>query len=181
MSNFDTFLDNNKRFATTDAKDRVPQIPFIPNKQLYVLTCVDPRVDPAAILGLELGDAIVARNVGGRVNQSFIDDLSWISYLHETKTPDADWFEIAVIHHTDCGSSLMADPELRAGFVERGFDDATLRRTAVVDPVDTVPVDVQTILDAPTVSARIAVSGYEYDIKTGRVECLVAPTFRDGR
>ncbi len=181
MSNFDAFLDNNKHFAGTDAKDKVPQIPFIPNKQIYVLTCIDPRVDPAAILELELGDAIVARTVGGRANQSFIDDLSWISYLHENKTPDADWFEIAVIHHTDCGSALMADPELRAGFVELGFDDATLRHTAVVDPVDTVPVDVQAILDAPTVSGRILVSGYEYDIKTGRLDCLVAPTSRDGQ
>jgi carbonic anhydrase len=178
MSNFDELLENNARFAVTDAKDNVPQIPFVPNKQVYVLTCIDPRVDPAATLGLELGDAIVARTVGGRVNQAVIDDLSWISYLHETKTPDVDWFELAVIHHTDCGSALMADPGLRAGFVERGFDDDTLRRTAVVDPADTVPADVQAIVDAPTVSDRIKVSGYAYDIKTGRVEQLVAPRSR---
>jgi carbonic anhydrase len=181
VSNFDALLENNVRFAATGAKDRVPQIPFIPNRQVYLLTCIDPRVDPAAVLGLELGDAIVARTVGGRANRSFLDDLSWISYLHETKTPDADWFEIAVIHHTDCGSGLMADPQLRAGFVRRGFDDLTLRRTAVVDPADTVPSDVQKIIDERTVSGRIKVSGYGYDLKTGRLEQLVAPRSRDGR
>ncbi|MET9000691.1 carbonic anhydrase [Amycolatopsis sp. Hca4] len=181
MSTLKELLDNNARFAETDAKAKVPDIPFIPNKQVYVLTCIDPRVDPAATMGLELGDAIVARTVGGRANQSFLDDLAWISYLHETKTPDAEWFEIAVVHHTDCGSALMADPQLRKGFAELGFDDEELRRTAVVDPADTVPVDVQAILDAPTVSGRIRVSGYRYDVKTGRIEQLVAPRSRDGR
>lgn len=123
MTNFDKLLENNKRFAATDFSEHLPEIPFIPNQQVYVLTCIDPRVDPAATLGLRLGDAIVARTVGGRANQSFLDDLAWISYLHETVTPDADWFELAVIHHTDCGSALMADDKLRRGFLQRGFEE----------------------------------------------------------
>jgi carbonic anhydrase len=122
MSNFDELLANNARFAAGDVKDRVPEIPFLPNKQVYIVTCIDPRVDPAALLGLTLGDAIVARNVGGRVTDPVLSDLAWISYLHEVKTPDAPWFEVAVVHHTDCGSGLMADDQLRAGFVARGFD-----------------------------------------------------------
>jgi carbonic anhydrase len=48
MSNFDELLANNARFAATDAKDRVSEIPFLPNKQIYIITCIDPRVDPAA-------------------------------------------------------------------------------------------------------------------------------------
>lgn len=179
MSNYDELLVNNKRFADTDAKSKVPTIPFIPNKQVYVLTCIDPRVDPAAILQLQLGDAIVARTVGGRTNQSFLDDLAWISYLHEVKTPDAEWFEIAVIHHTDCGSGLMADDDLRAGFVARGFDDQVLRGTAVFDPSDTVVGDVQAILHAPTVSGQIKVSGYAYDLHTGLLEQIVTPRSRE--
>jgi carbonic anhydrase len=63
MSNFDELLRNNARFAATGAKDRVPAIPFIPNKQVYILTCIDPRVGPAQVFGLELGDAIVARAI----------------------------------------------------------------------------------------------------------------------
>ena len=176
MSNFDELIAHNARFAATDAKDQVPTIPFLPNKQVYLITCIDPRVDPAALLGLCLGDAIVARNVGGRVTDSVLADLAWISYLHEVKTPDAPWFELAVIHHTDCGSALMADDELRAGFAARGFDDHALRHTAVLDPATTVAADVQLILDTPAVSDRIAVSGYAYDVQTGRLTEAVAPT-----
>jgi carbonic anhydrase len=58
------------------------------------------------VLGARLGEAIVARNVGGRVTPALIKDLAWIVHLHENKTPDTDWLEMAVIHHTDCGSGL---------------------------------------------------------------------------
>jgi carbonic anhydrase len=174
MSNFDDLLANNARFAATDAKDRVPEIPFLPNKQVYLITCIDPRVDPAALLGLSLGDAIVARNVGGRVSDAVLSDLAWISYLHEVKTPDAPWFELAVIHHTDCGSGLMADDQLRAGFVARGFDDRELRDTGVTEPATTVTHDVRRILESPIISDRIAVSGYSYDVHTGRLTEVVS-------
>jgi carbonic anhydrase len=178
MSNFDELLRNNASFAATGAKDRVPAIPFIPNKQVYILTCIDPRVDPAQVFGLELGDAIVARTVGGRVTPAVIQDIAWISYLHEVKTPDADWFELAVMHHTECGSGFFADDGLRHGFADRGFDDAELAQLAVLDPAATVPVDVKKIIDALPVSARIKVSGFSYDVKTGLVTTVVPPRSR---
>jgi carbonic anhydrase len=178
MPNFDELLRNNVSFAGTSAKDRVPEIPFIPNKQVYILTCIDPRVDPAQVFGLQLGDAIVARTVGGRVTPAVIQDLAWISYLHETKTPDADWFDLAVMHHTDCGSGLFADDDLRHGFAARGFNDAELAALAVLDPATTVPCDVNKIINAPQVSAAIKVSGYSYDIKTGLVTTIVPPGSR---
>jgi len=174
MTGFTHLLEHNEHFAATDAKDHVPAIPFLPSRQIYILTCIDPRVDPANILELELGDAIVARTVGGRANPSFLEDLAWICYLHQTKTPDADWFEIVVIHHTDCGSALMADDELRDGFVVDGHDDQVLRDTAVTDPHRTVPVDVHRILGASFLPDAVAVSGYAYDVTTGRLS-LVAP------
>ena len=59
VSGLEQLLDRNKAFARTDAKDKVPAIPFVPNKQTFILTCIDPRVDPTNILGLDLGDAIV--------------------------------------------------------------------------------------------------------------------------
>ena len=160
-------LDRNRAFAKTEAKRQVPRIPFIPNEQLYVITCVDPRVDPADILCLQLGDAIVARNVGGRVTPSLLQDLAWISFLHETKTPEAGWFQIAVIHHTDCGSGLFADDDLRHAFAARGFDDAELAGLAVLDPAPTVRTDVTTVLTCPNLSPRVRVSGYAYDVATG--------------
>lgn len=173
MSNFDELLRNNASFARTGAKDRVPEIPFIPNKQVYILTCIDPRVDPAQVFGLELGDAIVARTVGGRVTPAVIQDLAWISYLHETKTPDADWFELAVMHHTDCGSGFFADPELRHGFAERGFDEQALAELPVIDPAETVRIDVGRLSREPSISPRIKISGYSYDVKTGLLTTVI--------
>jgi carbonic anhydrase len=178
MPHFDELLRNNASFARTGAKDRVPEIPFIPNKQVYILTCIDPRVDPAQVFGLQLGDAIVARTVGGRVTPAVIQDLAWISYLHEAKTPGAGWFELAVMHHTDCGSGLFADDDLRHGFAARGFDDAELAALAVLDPATTVPGDVEKILSAPQVPSVIRVSGYAYDVKTGLVTTIVPPRSR---
>ena len=178
MGNFDELLERNKAFAGTDLKDRVPAIPFVPNRQVYVITCIDPRVDPVQVFGLELGDAIVARTVGGRVTPAVIQDLAWISYLHETKTPDANWFELAVMHHTDCGSGFFADDDLRHGFAARGFDDAELAALAVLDPAATVPLDVEKVIAAPQVFAEIKVSGYSYDVKTGLVTTVVPPRSR---
>jgi carbonic anhydrase len=180
MPNFDELLRNNVSFARTSAKDRVPEIPFIPNKQVYILTCIDPRVDPAQVFGLQLGDAIVARTVGGRVTPAVIQDLAWISYLHETKTPNDEWFDLAVMHHTDCGSGLFADDDLRHHFAARGFNDAELAALAVLDPAATVPGDVEKILNAPQVSPAIKVSGFSYDIKTGLVTTIVPPRSRQG-
>ncbi|HEY0815612.1 MAG TPA: carbonic anhydrase [Pseudonocardia sp.] len=179
MTNFGTLLDRNRAFAQTDAKDKVPAIPFIPNMQTYVVTCIDPRVDPAAILGMHLGDAIVARNVGGRVTAAVLADLAWICYLHENKTPDAGWFELAVIHHTDCGSGLLADDDLRHGFTARyGYDDAALACLAVLDPARTARTDVDTLLAAPQLAPQVAVSGYAYDIETGLLTQVAAPRTR---
>ncbi len=174
MSNFDELLQQNARFAATDAKDHVPAIPFLPHRQVYILTCIDPRVDPAAVFGLTLGDAIVARNVGGRVTPAVVKDLAWISFLHETKTPDAEWFEFAVVHHTDCGSGFLADDRLRHDFAGRtGYDDAELAALAVLDPARTVAADVATLAGTPQISPRIKLSGYAYDVKTGLATKIV--------
>ncbi|MFG1869732.1 carbonic anhydrase [Micromonospora arborensis] len=173
----DDLLQRNVRFAATDAKDRVPEVPFVPNQQLYVITCLDPRVDPAFIFDLALGDAIVARTLGGRVTPAVLQDLAWISYLHEVKAPDADWFDLAVVQHTGCGRGLD-DKALLKGFAERGGDDAALVDQAVFDPAQTVPGDVETLVSAPLLSPRIKVSGYEYDVETGRLRTLVPPRSR---
>jgi carbonic anhydrase len=178
-SNFSTFLERNEAFAATNAKDHVPEIPFIPFKQVYLITCIDPRAEPAAVLGATLGEAIVARNVGGRVTPSVIKDLAWIVHLHENKTPDADWFEIAVMHHTDCGSALLADDELRHGYTARGgYDDQTARAMAVLDPHESVRTDVERLRNAPELASAIddiKIGGYAYDLATGAVTTVVEP------
>jgi carbonic anhydrase len=79
------------------------------------------------------------------------------------------------MHHTDCGSGLFADDDLRHGFAARGFNDAELAALAVLDPAATVPGDVEKIINAPQVSSAVKVSGYSYDIKTGLVTTIVPP------
>ncbi|MFK0292887.1 carbonic anhydrase [Streptomyces sp. NPDC090442] len=180
MSNFTPYLERNQAFAASGAQTNVPQIPFIPFKQLYLITCIDPRVEPAAVLGARLGEAIVARNVGGRVTPAIIKDLAWIVHLHQNKTPDADWFEIAVIHHTDCGSGLFADDELRAGYAARGgWDEQTSLEMAVLEPAETVRKDVATLRSAPELTPgidEIKIGGYAYDLGSGKVTTVVQPS-----
>jgi carbonic anhydrase len=180
QSNFAAYLERNEKFAATGAKDGVPEIPFIPHRQLYIITCIDPRVEPAAIVGAGLGEAIVARNVGGRVTPAVIKDAAWILHLHENVTPDADWFEFAVIHHTDCGSGLFARDELRAGYVARGgWDDETASAMAVTEPAGTVAEDVWRLRAAPELQPaikNIRIGGYAYDVRTGRITTVVEPS-----
>src|SRR3954463_9571991 len=95
-SHMTPLLERNVAFAATDAKAGVPAIPFHPNAGILVLTCMDPRVDPANILGLTLGDAVVVRNAGGRLASAALTDLAYVSHLIETKTPGGPWLEVAI-------------------------------------------------------------------------------------
>lgn len=175
MNNLDVLLDRNRTFAASDAKDRVPTIPFHPNRGLYIIGCIDPRVDPANVLGLELGDAIVARSVGGRVTDTILEDIAYIAYLVESKTPNGPWFEVAVIHHTDCGSRFLADEQFRADFeAATGYtDDERLAALPVMHPEETVRRDVDRILAAVQVPDEVHVSGHVYDVDTGLITTLV--------
>jgi carbonic anhydrase len=176
MSNIDSLLARNAAFAASGVRHNAPRLPFLPHKGLYVITCIDPRVDPAEFLGLEFADAIVARTVGGRVTPAIIQDVAYIGYLVETKAPDGPYFEAAIIPHTDCGSGLLADEELRHGFSQRtGYDEHTLAELPVLDPVVTVRTDVERLLLDPRISPRITVSGHVYDVRTGRVTTIVEP------
>src|SRR5262249_62311 len=76
----------------------------------------DQRVDPAIVLRLQLGDAPVIRNAGGRVTQAVIDDIAYLAFLAEQLFGDQvadDLFEVTVVHHTQCGTSFLADPGFR--------------------------------------------------------------------
>jgi carbonic anhydrase len=89
--------------------------------------------------------------------------------------PDGPLFEVAVIHHTQCGSGALADDAFRGRYAERiGADEQGLREQAVLDPAATVAVDVARLRDAAEVSPRIPVSGHVYDVVTGLVETVVA-------
>jgi carbonic anhydrase len=133
-------------------------------------------VDPADFLGIEFGDAIVARTLGGRITDAVIRDLSYIGYLVEAKAPEGPYFEAAVIHHTGCGSRLLEDPELRRGFAQRtGYDEQELAALPATVPAETVRADVAKILNASQVSTKTTVSGHVYDTATGLLQTVAEP------
>ncbi len=96
-ANVDSALERNRAFAGAGGHQGAV---VFPNLRLFVITCLDPRVDPAHFLGLGLGDAMVVRNVGGRVTPEVIKDVAFIGQLAENILPDGPLFEVAVIHHT---------------------------------------------------------------------------------
>jgi carbonic anhydrase len=175
LSNIAPLLDRNRAFANDpSARAGMPRLPFIPHQNLYIVTCIDPRVDPAQILGVKLGEAIVQRDIGGRITPAVIADIAYIGYLVDTKAPEGPYFEVAIIHHTDCGSTLLADDELRHGFAQRmGVDERTLADTPVLDPARTVATDVNRVLWAEEIPQNVRVSGHVYDVATGLVTTIV--------
>src|SRR5436305_8969781 len=100
MSEVDRLREANASFAEGFDKGDL-EIP--PARPLAVLTCIDARLDPARFLGLDIGDAHVIRNAGGRATEDAIRSLLISSWLLGTR-------EFAVIHHTDCGMTKFTDP-----------------------------------------------------------------------
>lgn len=172
MAHIDPLLERNKHFATTNAREGTS---IAAKLKVYVITCLDPRTDPSAFLELGLGDAMVIRNAGGRVSPDVLTDLAYIGYLSTVVIPGGPPFEVAVIHHTDCGTHFLADEDFRRGFAAlAGADDAALAAEAVVDPGQTVRADVELLRSSAILPSTITVSGHVYDVNTGLVT-TVAP------
>jgi carbonic anhydrase len=189
MTRMTSLLDRNEQFSRTYS----PITRVLPTLEVVVLTCIDHRVDPAIVLGLELGDAPVIRNAGGRVTQAVIDDITYLSYLAEQLLggslaefgrADAsdELFEVAVIHHTQCGTSFLADHAFRHQTAEAtGLAEVALEALAVADPQATVVTDVERLLSSPLLSPKVSVSGHVYDIATGRVTTTLDPQYPQPR
>jgi carbonic anhydrase len=171
MAHIDPLLRRNKDFAATSAHEKASILARYP---VYVITCLDPRTDPSAFLGLELGDAMVIRNAGGRVSPDVLKDLAYICYLARRLVPAGPLFEVAIVHHNQCGTNFLADEEFRRGFAEIiGDDDGTLAAKAVTNPEQTVRVDVELLRSAAVLPDTITVSGHVYDVTTGLVTTVV--------
>jgi carbonic anhydrase len=106
-------LERNEQFVRT----YTPAALGLPAAQVLIVTCLDHRIDPAIVLGLQLGDAPIIRNAGGRITQAVIDDIAFLAFLAEQLSGGqgaADTlFEVAVVHHTQCGTGFLADPGFR--------------------------------------------------------------------
>jgi carbonic anhydrase len=167
-------LEHNEQFAHS-----YTPVPLgLPAAQVIVVTCLDHRVDPAITLGLKLGDAPVMRNAGGRVTQPVIEEIAYLAFLGRRlfggQLTDAGRVEVAVIHHTQCGTGFLADPGFRhEAFEATGVDEAALEASAVSDPYATVSADVDRLLASPLLPPGMGVSGHVYDLETGRVTTVV--------
>src|SRR5580658_10164350 len=174
MTRMTPLLERNEQFARTNT----PAPLGLPAAQVLIVTCLDHRVDPAIVLGLRLGDAPVIRNAGGRVTPAVIDDLAYLAFLTGEvfggQDAPATLFEVAVVHHTQCGTGLLADPGFRRRAAEAtGQSEAALEASAVADPHVTVKTDVALLLASPQLSPKASVSGHVYDIATGRVTTAI--------
>ena len=164
-------LERNRAFAAAGGHEGAVVFPEL---RLFVITCLDPRVDPAHFLGLELSEAIVVRNVGGRVTPEVINDVAFIAQIAENVLTEGPLFEVAVIHHTQCGAGALADATFRRRYAERiGADEADLRDHAVLDPAATVTSDLERLRSAPAISERVTFSGHVYDVLTGLVQTIL--------
>jgi len=93
-ANIEAALERNRAFAAAGGHEGAVVFPSL---RLLVITCLDPRVDPAHFLGFGLSDAMVVRNVGGRVTPEVINDVAFIGQLTETALPEGPLFAVAVI------------------------------------------------------------------------------------
>ena len=156
-------LAANERYAADFAK---ADLPMPPGREVAILTCMDARIDPARALGLEEGDAHVIRNAGGVASEA-IRSLAISQELLGTR-------EIVVIHHTDCGMLTFTDDQIRQRLSE-SLGPAAAKAAAEItfqpfaDVERSVHDDLETIRSSPLIRPDTSVTGFVYDVRTGRM------------
>jgi carbonic anhydrase len=165
MTARDELLEANREFAAGFDRGDL-EIP--PAKPVVILTCIDARIDPAKALGLEIGDAHVIRNAGGRASDDAIRSLLISSWLLGTR-------EVLVIHHTDCGMAKFTDDVL-AGKIkeETGQDASGIEFLTFEDLDESVRDDVERLRRwRATLPEGVSVSGHVYDVRSGAIREVV--------
>jgi carbonic anhydrase len=172
MTTLDTLIGRNRDFASHHfAKD----LPLMPTLRAMIISCVDQRVDPALLLGLKLGEAVVIRNVGGRITPATLQTMGMLGKIAQSEGGNpAGSFHLIVLQHTQCGiARLEGNPDLLASYFGIGQDG--LLAKAVTDPHAAVAVDVAALKANPALPGNWLVSGLVYDVTTGLVEVVVPP------
>jgi carbonic anhydrase len=165
MTTLDILEKRNQEFAAH--KFTVNMSPM-GTLRTMIISCIDARVDPAHVLGLEPGDAMVIRNIGGRITPA---TLQTISVLLSGTNPGT--MSLIVLHHTQCGITRMVGrPDILADYFS--IDPAELEAKAITNPRSAVAVDVA-VLKANPLTSEWPIAGLVYDVNTGLVETIVAP------
>jgi carbonic anhydrase len=129
---------------------------------LAVVTCMDTRIEPPAMLGLSPGDAKILRNAGARVDAGVLATLALAHRLLGVT-------RVMVVAHTDCRMSVDSEGELHDAMAAAGGPDPRELSFAVAAGRDeTVRRDVDEIRASPHL-AEIEAAGFLYDVGTGRL------------
>jgi carbonic anhydrase len=157
---FDDLLEANRRYRT-DFHDS--GLAGRAARGLAVLTCIDSRIDPLAMLGLRAGDAKIIRNAGARVTPDSLRSLVLAANLLGVT-------RVCVVQHTDCAMVGSTDEEMRARIsAARGVDAAGWDFLATTDQVATVRADMAAIRACPLLSPDLEVGGFVFDVHSGEL------------
>jgi carbonic anhydrase len=159
LSTIDELLENNRRFAEDFGAGGLPAEPA---RKVAVLTCMDARVIPSQILGLEAGDAHVIENAGGIATDDAIRSLAISQHLLETE-------EIVVIQHTDCGMQRFTDDEVAERLEREAGRRPEWSAGTFSDLDESVRESIRRIAGSPFIPRTESVRGFVYDIETGRM------------
>jgi carbonic anhydrase len=159
---FEDLVEANERYAETYA---LAGLPAKAARQLAVVTCIDSRIEPLAMLGLEPGDAKIIRNAGGRVTPDVLRSLIIASNLLEVA-------RIAVIHHTSCAMATTEGELTRMIAGQAGTQPDGWTWHTIDDPDAALAADVEAVRQCSLIDAEV--TGWRYDIDTGRIIPVVA-------
>ena len=159
MSVTDDLVRNAEQYASSFDKG---DLPLPPAKKVAVVACMDARLIPTRVLGLDEGDAHVIRNAGGVVTDDTIRSLAISQRLLGTE-------EIILIHHTDCGMLTFTDAE----FHRTIQDETGIKPEWPAEAFDNLEEDVRQsiarIEASPFLPRKDSVRGFVYDVHSGRL------------
>ncbi|HEV1996601.1 MAG TPA: carbonic anhydrase [Candidatus Dormibacteraeota bacterium] len=157
---FDDLLEANRRYRTEFHDSGVQGIAA---RGLAVLTCIDSRIDPLALLGLRAGDAKILRNAGARVTDDALRSLVLaVNLLGVTR--------VCVIQHSECAVVGSTDEQLRARIEERrGVDASSWEFLASTDQLATLREDIERIRSCPLLPDDLEVGGFVFDVRSGEL------------
>jgi carbonic anhydrase len=155
---FSDLLEGNRRYAESFG---LAGLEGVARAGVAVVTCMDARIDPLGMLGLQVGDAKVVRNPGGRVTAQVVEALVLAVHLL-----GAD--RILVVPHTRCAMASSTLEELRARVASAAGQDVSWQDFGVVaDQEAALAADVRAVRSHPLVPDSVAVGGFLYDVDTG--------------
>ena len=177
MTTLDSLLERNKDFAASQSAARELMPRALPNVKAIIIGCADMRVDPAHVLGIKPGEAVVMRNIGGRITPGLLEQLGMLGRIGQVAGATAGGggeFHLIVLQHTNCGITYLAGEN---AMLTRYFQipEGELKEKKVTDPRAAVAVDVALLRAIPALPGEWLVSGLVYDVGTGLVEIVVPP------